>query len=71
MVVLDIFNTRMKDFYDRWFLSRSWTFRLIALVDAIRATFERRGTPLPARTPFALTSEFHSDAQSPFNGKLS
>jgi predicted nucleotidyltransferase component of viral defense system len=63
MVVLDISNTRMKDFYDLWFLSRSWPFQLIALADAIRATFEHRGTPLPIGTPFALTPEFHSDAQ--------
>jgi predicted nucleotidyltransferase component of viral defense system len=63
MVVLDISNTRMKDFYDLWFLSRSWPFQLSALTDAIRATFEHRGTPLPAGTPFALTPEFHSDAQ--------
>ena len=63
MVVLDISNTRMKDFHDLWFLSRTWPFQLIALADAIRATFERRGTPLPAGTPFALTPEFHSDAR--------
>ena len=63
MVVLDISNTRMKDFYDLWFLSRSWPFQLIGLADAIRATFERRGTPLPIGTPFALTPEFHSDGQ--------
>jgi predicted nucleotidyltransferase component of viral defense system len=69
MVVLDISNTRMKDFYDLWFLSRSWTFQLIALADAIRATFERRGTPLPAGTPFALTPEFHSDGQKSLQWK--
>src|SRR5450432_2241445 len=69
MVILDISNTRMKDFYDLWFLSRSWPFQLIALADAIRATFERRGTPLPAGTPFALTPEFHSDGQKSLQWK--
>ena len=69
MVVLDISNTRMKDFYDLWFLSRSWPFQLIALADAIRATFERRGTPLPIGTPFALTPEFHSDRQKSLQWK--
>jgi len=63
MVILDISNTRMKDFYDLWFLSRSWPFQMIALSDAIRATFERRGTPLPVAVPFALTPGFHSDEQ--------
>ena len=63
MVVLDISNTRMKDFYDLWFLSRSWPFQIIALSDAIRATFERRGTPLPVAAPLALMPEFHSDEQ--------
>ena len=69
MVVLDISNTRMKDFYDLWFLSRSWPFQLAALTDAIRATFERRGTPLPAGTPFALTPEFYSDGQKSLQWK--
>lgn len=69
MVVLDISNTRMKDFYDLWFLARSWPFQLIALADAIRATFERRGTPLPIGTPFALTPEFHSDEQKSLQWK--
>jgi len=63
MVILDISNTRMKDFYDLWFLSRSWPFHLIALADAIRATFQRRGNALPAGTPLALTPAFHSDEQ--------
>jgi predicted nucleotidyltransferase component of viral defense system len=63
MVILDISNTRMKDFYDLWFLLRSWPFQMIALSDAIRATFTRRGTPLPVEIPLALTPEFHSDAQ--------
>jgi predicted nucleotidyltransferase component of viral defense system len=63
MVILDISNTRMKDFYDLWFLSRSWPFQMIALSDAIRATFERRGTPLPVTAPLALMPGFHSDEQ--------
>jgi len=63
MVILDISNTRMKDFYDLWFLSQSWPFQITALSDAIRATFERRRTPLPVAAPLALTLEFHSDEQ--------
>jgi predicted nucleotidyltransferase component of viral defense system len=69
MVILDISNTRMKDFYDLWFLSQSWPFQMSELSGAIRATFERRGTPLPVGTPFALTPEFHSDAQKSLQWK--
>ena len=61
-MVLGEGNTRMKDFYDLWFLSRSWPFQMIALSDAIRATFERRGTPLPEAMPFGLSAEFARDS---------
>jgi predicted nucleotidyltransferase component of viral defense system len=63
MVILDISNTRMKDFYDLWFLSQSWPFQMIALSNAIRATFECRKTLLPVTAPLALTRGFHSDEQ--------
>jgi hypothetical protein len=39
----------MKDFYDLWFLTPSWPFRMIAPSDAIRATFERRGNSAACR----------------------
>jgi hypothetical protein len=43
----DASNTRMKDFYDLWHLSRRFDFDGPTLRRAIEATFERRGTPLP------------------------
>jgi len=61
MVKLDIRNSRMKDFYDIWFLSRTWPFDGQTLKQAIVATFERRNTPLPEGVPFALTDEFLRD----------
>lgn len=61
MVVLDIRNSRMKDFYDLWVLARSRSFRLNQLAASIHATFERRKTALPDRMPFALTSSFLTD----------
>jgi predicted nucleotidyltransferase component of viral defense system len=61
MVLLGIGNTRMKDFYDLWYLSQHFTFEGIALSRAIAATFERRRTPIPTNTPLALTSEFAND----------
>lgn len=61
MVLLGIGNTRMKDFYDLWYLSQHFTFEGSLLSRAIAATFERRRTPIPTDTPLALTSEFASD----------
>jgi hypothetical protein len=61
MVLLGIGNTRMKDFYDLWYLSQHFTFEGDLLGRAIAATFERRRTPIPTDTPLALTSEFADD----------
>ena len=61
MVLLGIGNTRMKDFYDLWYLSQHFTFEGSLLGRAIAATFERRRTPIPTDTPLALTSEFTED----------
>lgn len=61
MVSLGIANSRMKDFADVWTLAREYPFDGRALAAAIGATFERRRTPLPRRTPLALTSEFSAD----------
>ena len=38
----------MKDFYDIWLLSRHFDFDGAKLAEAIRLTFERRGTALPS-----------------------
>jgi predicted nucleotidyltransferase component of viral defense system len=61
MVLLGIGNTRMKDFYDLWYLSQHFTFEGSLLGRAITATFDRRRTPIPTDTPLALTSEFADD----------
>lgn len=55
MVALGILNIRMKDFYDVWHLSRHDAFDGPTLTGAVRATFERRGTPLPGGAPLVLT----------------
>lgn len=62
MVALGRANTRMKDFYDIWILSRSFTFDDDRLPRAISATFTRRGTAIPQDLPDALTPAF---AESP------
>jgi predicted nucleotidyltransferase component of viral defense system len=61
MVLLGIGNTRMKDFYDLWYLSQHFAFEGNLLSRAISATFERRRTLIPTDTPLALTSEFAND----------
>ena len=53
----------MKDFYDLWKLSQNFDFDGTLLTRAIKSTFERRGTEVPAVTPLALTDEFSSDTQ--------
>jgi len=63
MVVLDIRNSRMKDFYDIWFMATTWDFDLAALRTAILASFERRKVAIPQGVPFALTEEFLDDPQ--------
>lgn len=63
MVKLGILNSRMKDFYDLWSLSLSFSFDGPTLCNAIKATFETRGTAVPIEAPLALTSEFYEDEQ--------
>jgi len=47
MVKLGVLNSRMKDFYDIWLLARLFDFNGAILTEAIRQTFERRGTQIP------------------------
>ena len=63
MVVLDIRNSRMKDFYDIWLMANTWTFDMASLRSAILASFERYGSPIPEDIPFALTEAFLNDPQ--------
>ncbi len=63
MVELDIRNSRMKDFYDVWFMANTWTFQLGSLRSAIKVSFQRRGSALPSEIPFALTDEFLTDSR--------
>lgn len=58
MVRFGIANTRMKDYYDLWFLSEHFPFEGTTLQRAIRTTFQRRGTAPPDRRPVALTDDF-------------
>ncbi|WP_045826223.1 nucleotidyl transferase AbiEii/AbiGii toxin family protein [Teredinibacter turnerae] len=46
MVKLGVLNSRMKDFYDIWLLSRQFNFNGSQLAQAIQLTFKQRGTAL-------------------------
>ncbi|MGI6445403.1 MAG: nucleotidyl transferase AbiEii/AbiGii toxin family protein [Candidatus Ozemobacteraceae bacterium] len=46
MIKLGQLNSRMKDFYDIWLLSRRFEFVLGTLAEAVRLTFNQRGTEL-------------------------
>ena len=61
MVQLGIANSRMKDYFDIWHPSRLFAFDGNELAEAIHATFERRGSPLPALAPVGLGDEFATD----------
>jgi len=61
MVYLDMANSRMKDFYDIWYLMINKNFEGSALQKAIELTFQRRKTELPDEHPTALTDDFYSD----------
>jgi predicted nucleotidyltransferase component of viral defense system len=61
MVALGRVNSRMKDLYDIWVLSRAYEFKGNGLACAIAATFARRKTPVPVDAPFALTRAFADD----------
>lgn len=63
MVMLGRANSRMKDYYDIWILSRFFDFSDDRLARAIAATFERRETPIPTDLPDGLTNAFAKDEQ--------
>lgn len=61
MVKLGIANSRMKDFYDIWYISQTFSIKGEVLQQAISATFKRRKTNIPERLPLAFTREFIDD----------
>lgn len=60
MVKLGILNSRMKDFFDIWFLSRQFNFSGTMLHKAVKATFSTRSTDIPS-VPVAFMAELSRD----------
>jgi hypothetical protein len=61
MVVLGQRNSRIRDFFDVHHLAEHRGFEGAILLESIRRTFERRGTPIPTEEPIALTSAYWDD----------
>ena len=61
MVALGRANSRMKDFYDIWILTKTFDFAPDRLARAVAATFARRQTTVPTDRPDALTPAFAED----------
>lgn len=70
LVMLGQTNSRMKDFYDLWRLSRTFEFDIALLAEAIARTFARRGTDIPAELPVGLTEAFAHSQQSQWQAFL-
>ena len=63
IVSLGANNSRMKDFYDIWMMSRHLPFDGAILAAAIAATFARRTTALPDGVPVGLSEGFGIDVE--------
>jgi len=63
IVSLGMGNSRMKDFFDIWFLINHFEFDGRTICEAIKATFDARDTPIPKNTPLGLSDEFCNDEQ--------
>ena len=60
LVHLRLLNTRMKDYFDLWLLTRQAELKRDVLALAIQRTFENRGMPIDPR-PIGLSSAFGND----------
>ena len=61
VVTLGLQNSRLKDYFDFWFLAHRFAFDGEVLTSSITGTFARRQTPLPAVLPRGLSAEYSSD----------
>lgn len=60
-VTLGLLNSRMKDYYDFYFLGNHCGSDGQELADSIRATFERRETVHPVAPPAGFSAAFWND----------
>lgn len=72
MVKLGVANSRMKDYYDVYYLSNSFNFEGNILQLAMQSTFKRRGASIPKIIPSGLSDGFckTADVQLQWKGFL-
>lgn len=61
VVTLGITNSRMKDYFDFWFLGKHFDFDGQVLASSIYATLKKRGKGIPTEPPIGFTEVFSSD----------
>ena len=61
LVSIGLATSRVKDLYDLWAIAGAFELKSDIVLDAIRATFARRGTHLPMARPATLTAAFSDD----------
>jgi predicted nucleotidyltransferase component of viral defense system len=70
LVVLGMANSRLKDYYDLFLISQTFTMEHPLLTEAVRSTFQRRGTAFPEKIPLRLTDDFAKAWQARWRGFL-
>ena len=63
IVELGMRNSRIKDYYDIYYLSQHFAFNGADLREAVHLTFQRRKTALPSATPIGLSEAFATEPQ--------
>lgn len=61
MVDMGLINSRMKDYYDIYYLAENRSFNGSQLQEAIKQTFKRRKAEIPQEIPTALAKSFYED----------
>jgi hypothetical protein len=69
IVKLGTLNSRLKDYFDVWALSRQFDFEGEVLSEAIAKTFSNRGTEIIS-DPVGLTARFAADPEKNAQGRV-
>jgi len=69
MIKLGLLNSRMKDFYDIWLMTRQFEFKGANIASAIKKTFNNRKTDIPPEKPLFADEIYDekSDRQTLWN----
>lgn len=61
IVDLGMINSRMKDYFDLWFIFTTFQDPLELFAEAVARTFNRRNQEIPTRLPVGFSNEFSCD----------